>query len=69
MKLDAVGGGELIVIGENIHTTRALRRKGRSIVDNNGVESVSYTDTSGVQRHLPVPESFKERQFSKGCIF
>ncbi len=62
MKLDAVGGGELIVIGENIHTTRALRRKGRSIVDNNGVESIAYTDTSGVQRHLPVPEVFKERQ-------
>ena len=58
MKLDAVAGGELIVIGENIHTTRALRRKGKSIVENSGIEAVAYTDSTGAQRHLPVPDSF-----------
>ncbi|HIB57204.1 MAG: dihydropteroate synthase [Alphaproteobacteria bacterium] len=69
MKLDAVAGGELIVIGENIHTTRALRRKGKSIVENSGMEAVAYTDSAGAQRHLPVPDSFKRRQeYQQGQI-
>ena len=53
---------KLIVIGENIHTTRALRRKGPKIVECNGVEAVAYTDSAGVTRHLSIPESFKGRQ-------
>jgi len=69
MKLDSVPGGELLIIGENIHTTRALRRKGKGIVENNGVETIAYTDSMGTQRYLPVPDSFKEQQaYQQGQI-
>ena len=69
MKLDSVAGGELLNIGENIHTTRALRRKGKSIVENSGVETIAYTDSMGTQHYLPVPDSFKEQQaYQQGQI-
>ena len=62
MEKNLAVGEKLIVIGENIHTTRALRRKGPKIVEYNGVEAVAYTDSVGATRHLSIPESFKERQ-------
>ena len=69
MKLDSVAGGELLIIGENIHTTRALRRKGKGIVENGGVETIAYTDSKGTRRYLPVPDSFKEQQaYQQGQI-
>ncbi len=69
MKLDSAAGGELLIIGENIHTTRALRRKGKGIVENGGVETIAYTDSKGTRRYLPVPDSFKEQQaYQQGQI-
>ena len=59
MKLDSAAGGELLIIGENIHTTRALRRKGKSFVENSGGETIAYTDSMGTPHFLPVPDSFK----------
>ncbi|MDE2754958.1 MAG: dihydropteroate synthase [Acidobacteriota bacterium] len=50
-------------IGENIHTTRVLLRKGKRIVRNpDGVESVLYRNSEGETRYLPIPEAVKRTQ-------
>ena len=55
--------GRFIVIGENIHTTRAVLREGKLVVTSPaGVESVRYTTAAGETRYLPVPEAMKTRQ-------
>ena len=54
---------QFITIGENIHTTRVLRRKGKRIVNNpDGVESVVYKTSEGETRYLPIPEAVKRTQ-------
>ena len=46
-----------VVIGENIHTTRIVRRPGPSVVtDSEGRESVEFADEQGVVRQLPIPD-------------
>jgi 5-methyltetrahydrofolate--homocysteine methyltransferase len=51
------------VIGENIHTTRAILREGKLVVTSpSGEEAVRYTTNSGETRYLPIPEEFKSRQ-------
>jgi cobalamin-dependent methionine synthase I len=58
------------VIGENIHTTRAVLREGKLVVRcANGDEAVRYTTTAGEVRHLKIPEAFKEREdFQEGRV-
>ena len=54
---------EFVVIGENIHTTRVLRRDGKFITTApSGEEAVRYTTVDGETRHLIIPEDFKRRQ-------
>ncbi len=54
---------EFIVIGENIHTTRVLRRDGKFITAApGGEEAVRYITTEGETRHLIIPEEIKPRQ-------
>src|SRR5262245_25401671 len=54
---------EFVIIGENIHTTRIVKRDGKLVTtDPEGVESVSFTGPNGEQRYLRVPESFKRTQ-------
>ena len=54
---------QFTTIGENIHTTRVLLRKGKRIVRNpDGVESVLYRDSEGETRYLPIPEAVKRTQ-------
>ena len=51
------------VIGENIHTTRVLRRKGKRISDlGGGVQAVNYRTKSGKVRYLLIPDEFKKTQ-------
>ena len=51
------------VIGENIHTTRVLRRKGRRISAlPDGTQAVNYRTKAGELRHLLIPEQFKKTQ-------
>ncbi len=59
-----------IVIGENIHTTRVLRRKGSRISDlADGRQAVNYRTRSGEVRHLPIPEAFRATQdFEEGRV-
>ena len=62
MKLDG-RDGEFIVIGENIHTTRVVLRKGRLVVKNpDGLEAVRYYDTRKKRRFLTIPDDFKRTQ-------
>ena len=53
---------DFIVIGENIHTSRVVMRKGGRFEPTEGAESVRYTDTEGEPRRLPVPEALKATQ-------
>lgn len=52
-----------VVIGENLHTTRVLRRDGKFITTlPGGEEAIRYTAVDGEARHLIIPEDFKRRQ-------
>ncbi len=59
-----------IVIGENVHTTRALlRRNKRVTIDESGADVIAYTTTSGEARFLPIPEAIRETQdFQEGRV-
>ena len=49
------------VIGENIHTTRVLMRKGKRVgSDPNGRESVIYRGTDGIKQFMTIPDEFKK---------
>ncbi len=54
---------QFITIGENIHTTRVVRRNGRRATTlPGGVEAVVYKDENGTVRHLTVPDHFTRTQ-------
>lgn len=59
-----------IVIGENVHTTRVLSRKGKLIAsDAEGREGIRYRDTNNARRFLPIPEDVKgTRDYEEGRI-
>ena len=61
---------DFTIIGENIHATRVVLRNGRKAVTlDDGTEAVPFEDESGGQRHLTVPDSFKETQaYEQGQI-
>ncbi len=62
MKIDG-REGEFIVIGENIHTTRVVLRKGKLVTKNpDGMEAVRYYDTQKKRRYLVIPEEVKRTQ-------
>ncbi len=70
MKIDAAPNGEFIVIGENMHTTRVvMKRGGRFVADGAGGPAVRYTDTAGEDRLLPVPEwATRTQDFEEGRV-
>ena len=54
---------QFTTIGENIHTTRVLLRKGKRIGENPaGVESVNYRNSEGETCYLTIPEAVKRTQ-------
>ena len=54
---------DFIIIGENVHTTRVVRRKGKLVTNNpDGLESVRYLNTNKKRRYLVIPESIKKSQ-------
>lgn len=56
-------GLDFIIVGENIHTTRVVLRKGKLVVDDpSGVESVRFYDKDKKRRYLPIPEKIKSTQ-------
>ncbi len=47
-----------VVIGENIHATRVVRRSSPNVEpDEDGREANSFVDNAGVKRSLPVSEA------------
>ena len=58
-----LNGREFIIIGENVHTTRVVLRKGNLVTNNrDGVESVRYLDSKKKRRYLTIPDDVKETQ-------
>src|SRR5439155_12694026 len=54
-----------VVIGENIHTTRVVRRPGPRVVD----DSVAFVDEAGEARYLPVPdEERRTQEYEEGRV-
>ena len=52
-----------IVVGENIHTTRVLSRKGKLIAkDAAGLESIRFRDVDNNRRLLAIPEATRKTQ-------
>jgi cobalamin-dependent methionine synthase I len=52
-----------IIIGENVHTTRIVRRPGPLIqLDDQGREAIAFTDEHGGERLLPIPDEEKRTQ-------
>ncbi len=69
MKIDSKGM-DFVIVGENIHTTRVVLRKGKLVVDDpSGTESVRFYDTGKKRRYLPIPEKTKTTQdYEEGRI-
>jgi len=58
-----------VVIGENIHTTRVVLRKGRRVAERDGREAVLFSGPDGDERALPVSEAAKRGQdYEQGRI-
>jgi len=52
-----------IIIGENIHTTRVVLRKGNLVTERpNGDEAVRYLNRSKKRHYLVIPEKIKQTQ-------
>ncbi|SVD77853.1 uncharacterized protein METZ01_LOCUS430707, partial [marine metagenome] len=57
------GDHEFIIIGENIHTTRVVLRKGKLVTErSNGDEAVRYLDGNKKRHYLVIPEKIKQTQ-------
>ena len=52
----------LIVIGENIHTTRVLLRKGPRLATIDGADVIKFTTVDGIEKTLTVPDSARKTQ-------
>jgi cobalamin-dependent methionine synthase I len=49
---------DFIIIGENIHTTRVVRRNAPTVgSDESGRPAIEFTDEDGAARWLPIPEA------------
>ena len=54
---------DFILVGENIHATRVIMRKGERIaVDDNDDEGIVFVDESGAIRHQRIPDQEKRTQ-------
>ena len=62
-------GRRLIVIGENLHATRVVRRDGKSVTDApDGRPALAFTDTTGTPRLLAVPPSMLAEVETSGKV-
>ncbi len=54
---------DFLIIGENIHTTRVVLKRGRHFTTTrDGHEAVCFEDQAGVEQLMPVPQSLKKTQ-------
>lgn len=63
-------GGEFAVIGENVHATRVLLRKGSQVVDEaKGRPAVRFVDAEGRDRTMTLPDAIVDSdQFRLGKV-
>ena len=62
-------GSRFTIIGENVHTTRIVLRKGKRFTTRNGVEGVPYESVDGKARLLPVSSKMRRSQaYEEGRI-
>ena len=60
-----------VIIGENVHTTRVILKRGKRYLsgENGGIEGVRFTDASGAERLLPIPAAARKSQdYEEGRI-
>jgi len=59
-----------VIIGENVHTTRVVRRNAPSVeVDERGREAIAFTDEHGAARQLPISEvEQRTQEYEEGRI-
>lgn len=58
------------VIGENVHTTRIIRRPGPLVgTDEHGREAIRFIDEHGAERWMPIPsEEMSTQEFAEGRV-
>lgn len=58
-----------VAIGENIHATRVVLRKGRGVAVRADAEAVLYRAADGAERALPVPDAAKKtKDYEEGRV-
>lgn len=63
------GDVDFQIIGENIHTTRVVLKRGKRFYSEGDVEGVTYTTAAGEDRLLPISEAAKRGQdYEEGRI-
>ncbi len=69
MKIDGMDR-EFIVIGENVHTTRALLRRNKPMATNaDGAHVIGYLTLAGEERFLTLPDAItKTQDFQEGRV-
>lgn len=54
---------EFVAIGENIHTTRIVLRRGKHVTTApDGAEAIRFLDAAGTERFLPIPDDIRQSQ-------
>jgi len=54
---------EFVAIGENIHTTRIVLRRGKHVTTTpDGEDAVRFLDAAGTECFLPIPDDIKQSQ-------
>ena len=67
--MSELDGRRLIVIGENVHATRVVLRKGSRVAERAGAEAVLYQTEDGEPRHLDIPEAVKRtKDYDEGRV-
>ena len=61
---------DFIIVGENVHTTRVVRRNAPNVTeDDGGRPAIAFTDEHGDDRRLPVPEAeLRTQEYEEGRI-
>ena len=60
--MDPYHDRNFVIIGENIHTSREVLRKGKRVIEADGATAVSYTAEDGTARQLSIPDAVKTTQ-------
>ena len=53
---------EFLIIGENVHTTRAITNKSPRLVEQNGIQGLGFESVGGEELFLPLSEEIKNSQ-------